>query len=37
MRVSGATGGLQKDKRSAALQLTGEAFVNPSEFKGGSD
>lgn len=36
-KKKGATGGLQPDKRSTALLLTGEAFVNPPKFKGGSD
>lgn len=35
--AEGATGGLQLNKRSTALQLTGEALVNPPKFKGGSD
>lgn len=37
MKAKGASGGLQLDKRSTALSLTGEAPVNPLKFKGGSD
>lgn len=37
VQATGETGGLHLNKRSTALKLTGEAPVNSTKFKGGSD